>query len=186
MKTVPATLVFLAMVILALSSSGADDAVVLLPQTGQETAFAAGDDGNLKKGVAWPSPRLHDNGDGTVTDRVTGLVWLKDAHCLGSKTWVAALSSVGSLAHGTCGLADHSVAGHWRLPNVNELESLLDRSKSFPALPANHPFTGVQNNPYWSSTTFASTLVKAYEVNLGNGYVGSYDKASNNAVWPVK
>jgi hypothetical protein len=43
-----------------------------VPKTGQTTAYVAGNDGYLEKGVAWPDPRFTDNGDGTVTDNLTG------------------------------------------------------------------------------------------------------------------
>jgi hypothetical protein len=50
-------------------------------RTGQTMSFAAGDDGDIKAGVPFPSPRFTDNGDGTVTDHLTGLIWLKNAYC---------------------------------------------------------------------------------------------------------
>ena len=40
-----------------------------------------GQDGETQAGVAWPSPRFIDNRDGTVSDELTGLIWLKDANC---------------------------------------------------------------------------------------------------------
>ena len=52
-----------------------------MPKTGQTTCYATGDDGDLEKGVAWPNPRFTDNGNGTVTDNLTGLIWLKNANC---------------------------------------------------------------------------------------------------------
>ena len=45
-----------------------------------------GQDGELQAGVAWPEPRFIDNRDGTVTDNLTGLMWLKDAGCMGQAT----------------------------------------------------------------------------------------------------
>ena len=54
-----------------------------VPKTGQTTSFYSGDDGELQRGVIWPSPRFMDWGDGTVTDNLTGLMWLKDCECLG-------------------------------------------------------------------------------------------------------
>ncbi len=48
--------------------------------------------------------------------------------------------------------------GDWRLPNSKELFSLVDRSQSDPALPAEHPFTNIQpdvGDLYWSSTSYA-------------------------------
>ena len=52
----------------------------LVPQTGQTDYYAAGDDGALQKGVPWPTPRFTDNGNGTVTDNLTHLIWLKNAN----------------------------------------------------------------------------------------------------------
>jgi hypothetical protein len=53
-------------------------------KTGQTTSYATGDDGELSKGVVWPNARFADNGDGTVTDNLTGLMWLKNANCIQS------------------------------------------------------------------------------------------------------
>jgi len=71
-----------------------------VPKTGQTTTYAAGDDGALQKGVAWPTPRFTDNNNGTVTDNLTGLTWLRDASCLGFQTWANALAAANSLADG--------------------------------------------------------------------------------------
>src|SRR3990172_4596891 len=94
---------------------------VNLPQTGQKMSYTMGDDGNLQEGVAWPSPRFHDNNNGTVTDNLTGLIWLKDANCFGAKIWAVALTIANGLPNGQCGLNDGSKAGDWRLPNRKEL-----------------------------------------------------------------
>jgi hypothetical protein len=122
--------------------------LVPVTKTGQTTSYAAGDDGDLEKGVAWPDPRFTDHGDGTVTDNLTGLIWLKNANCFGRRTWNQALSECNNLANGSCGLTDGSSAGDWRLPNVRELQSLVDYSRYDPALPAGHPFSNVQSTYY--------------------------------------
>ena len=57
----------------------AGDKVASLARTGQITSYESGDDGSAVKGVAWPSTRFTDNLNGTVTDHLSGLVWLKDA-----------------------------------------------------------------------------------------------------------
>jgi len=123
------------------------------PKTGATTSWATGDDGDLEKGVAWPNPRFTDNGNGTVTDNMTGLIWLKDANAGdGTETWPDALTLCSALANGQQGLSDGSSSGDWRLPNIKELQSLIDFGQVGPALPDGHPFTDVQNSFYWSST----------------------------------
>ena len=157
-----------------------------IPKTGQTTSYGTRDDGDLQKGVAWPDPRFTDNSDGTVTDNLTGLIWLKNANCFGQQTWANALTSANNLDSGSCGLSDGSIAGNWRLPNVRELYSLIDFSHYNPALPSGHPFTGVQSSFYWSSTTFASFTDNAWIVNLNNGSVYNGNKTYTNYVWPVR
>jgi hypothetical protein len=167
---------------------------VQLPQTGQikcydtagyEIACAGtGHDGDIRAGVTWPSPRLTDNGNGTVTDNLTGLIWLKNADCINTNypsfrnnnsdtiTWQNALDFVRGINIGTysqCG------AGYsdWRLPNVNELMSLIDRSQDYPNfLPTGNQFTGV-GCWYWSSTNVRYELFR----NLGD---------NGSRVWPVR
>ncbi|HEY5974452.1 MAG TPA: DUF1566 domain-containing protein, partial [Geobacteraceae bacterium] len=115
----------------------AQAATVQLPQTGQANCYdvngngvncaGSGQDGNIRAGVALPSPRFTGNGDGTITDNLTGLVWLANADCFGAREWATAIGSANALANGACGLTDGSLAGQWRLPNKNELTSLLSR-----------------------------------------------------------
>lgn len=129
-------------------------------QTGQTVSFAPGDDGALQKGIAWPIPRFTDHGNGTFTDNLTGLIWLKQMDCLGQETWNNALASCNSLADGQCGLTDGSVQGDWRLPNVREFTSLVDYGKVDPALPSGYPFQGYipfVSAWWWTSTTNASS-----------------------------
>jgi Protein of unknown function (DUF1566) len=91
--------------------------------------YVAGDDGSLQTGVLLTYPRWIDHGNGTVTDTMTGLIWLKRADCI-HQPWVAAVAAVNSLANGQCGLTDGSLAGDWRMPNRNELQSLSDRMET--------------------------------------------------------
>ena len=169
----------------SLGSSGSEGAPVA--KTGQTTSYAAGDDGDLQKGVAWPNPRFTDNGDGTVTDNLTGLIWLKIANCDGLTNWADALTYCANLASGSCGLTDGSVAGEWRLPNAKEMQSLIDFGYDNPALPSGHPFTGVQSNYYWSGSTYAGITGRAWVVGVFHGAVDSGGKSANVAdVWPVR
>jgi hypothetical protein len=167
-----------------------------VPKTGQTDAHGIGDDGDFEKGVAWPIPRFTDNGNGTVTDNLTGLIWLKNANCFGTRTWNDALSDCNGLNSGECGLSDGSSVGDWRLPNRNELNSLI-AILYYPSLPntagtgpwaEGDPFTNVQNTFYWSSTTaFVYTTDYAFGVQMNGGWVDDKLKATTyNPVWPVR
>ena len=166
-----------------------------VPKTGQTSSYATGDDGDLQMGVPWPDPRFIDNGDGTVTDELTGLIWLKNANCPnGTKVWSASLTFANSLydgwtgdaSGGDCGLSDGSSAGAWRLPNVRELHSLIDFASTNPALPVGHPFTGVQMSYYWSSTKELISAGHAWVVYMYHGNVNSGDTDTSHYVWPVR
>lgn len=178
-----------------------------VPKTGQTLCYdpecigpclavpcpGTGQDGELQKGVAWPVPRFTDNGNGTVTDNLTGLIWLKNANCIGTEipgfdhdatvgdgmvtrqhalNFVAGLNSgtiagdEGVLYHTGCG--DTSKGGtqqsDWRLPNRFELESLLDLGQKGPSLPSGHPFLHVILDYYWTSS------YESYYVDWGVGW----------------
>src|SRR5262245_41797726 len=142
------------------------------PKTGQTVSIAPGDDGALQRGVPWPMPRFRDKGNGTVRDNLTGLIWLKDANCFqGIIGWSVALGEASALASGACGLSDGSRAGAWRLPNRNELASLLDLNKLNPALPSGHPFTNFQAGKYWTSTLRGPSGSTEWLVDFSDGSV---------------
>ncbi len=162
-----------------------------LPRTGQSRCYdvagveiscaGTGQDGEIQAGVAWPEPRFTDNGDGTLTDNLTGLIWLKNANCYDRVTWDDALSNADSLADGVCGLSDSSLFGDWRLPNVIELESLVHfdyhSQLSDPNIYTsnarwlnNQGFTATQNSGYWTSTTAPNHADRAYYVYMDFGY----------------
>jgi hypothetical protein len=151
----------------------------IIPQTGQKISYAAGDDGNLRIGKPWPAPRFADNGDGTVTDRLTGLMWTKNANqANGTLDWEEALLKSAACAEG--GYTD------WRLPNRNELESLIDLGSVHPALPSGHPFANVKANYYWSSTTTANGEDNAWILHFYIGMVTNGDKGGSHYVWYVR
>ena len=136
--------------------------------------------------VPFPEPRFIDNDDGTVRDNLTGLIWLKNANCFGTRTWDEAISDCNGLESGQCGLTDGSQAGDWRLPNLKELFSLIDHGMVAPALPSGHPFESVQNLNYWSSTTDVSFTDNAYRIFMLAGYMDSINKSGVFYVWPVR
>jgi hypothetical protein len=166
-----------------------------VPKTGQTECYetdgniidcaGTGQDGEYQYGTPCPEPRFTDNSNGTVTDNCTGLIWLKNANCFGIRAWATALNDTIVLASGSCGLTDGSIAGDWRLPNVKELQSLIDFGNENPALPSGHPFTGVQYQ-YWSSTTRIDSSGDAWVVYMGYGHVHDLNMASDYSVWPVR
>ena len=73
----------------------------------------------------------------------------------------------------------------WRLPTINELESLVDVKTHTPALPEDHPFVDVQNT-YCSSTSSAFEPDWAMVLHLNKGAVGVGRKnLFNFFVWGV-
>ncbi|HIJ84845.1 MAG TPA: DUF1566 domain-containing protein [Magnetococcales bacterium] len=134
--------------------------------------------------IKTPGSQHVDNGNGTVTDRLTDLIWLKNANCFGQQTWDAANASAAALASGQCGLTDGSAAGAWRLPTIMELKKNQDNT--WPVQTTNHPFSGVQTANYWSGSTYASDTSVAWYVSLGNGDVSNNVKTGGNYVWPVR
>jgi len=167
-------------------------------QTGRTTPYAPGDDGAIQAGVPWPVPRFTDKRNGTIEDRLTGLIWLRIAKCFGALRWPQALAAANTLAQGQCGLTDKSQPGEWRLPNVSELRSLVDVDFIRPALsnaagtaqwPEGDAFSGVQVNVYWSSTTLATRPDVAWFVHFEFGHTGHDSKEFGLTpywVWPVR
>ncbi|RZB30528.1 MAG: hypothetical protein SRB1_02808 [Desulfobacteraceae bacterium Eth-SRB1] len=126
--------------------------------------------------------RFQDHRDGTITDRRTGLMWSKNTDpAAGSFNWFQAVDAVAGLnAKKYCGYRD------WRLPDVNELASLVDRSIYAPSLPRGHPFLNIKVW-YWTGTTTADHSNHAWRIYffLGNIDYGHKQHMLNH-VWPVR
>jgi YD repeat-containing protein len=152
-----------------------------LPQTGQTVMRASGDDGDVKSGLSWPSPRFAA-GTGAeadcITDELTGLMWARSPEGV-QKNWINALGYSNNL--NLCGYAD------WRLPNVNELESLTQAGQANGAAWLNNQgFSNAQAAGYWTSTAYAMWLTSAWTVDMMDGVVADLDKASGAYVLPVR
>jgi|WetSurMetagenome_2_1015567.scaffolds.fasta_scaffold00033_43 hypothetical protein len=125
-----------------------------------------------------------NNGDGTVTDNVSGLIWQKCSAeqnyqtCSGAAmdmVWADALTYCNNLALGG-GTA-------WRLPDVMELKSLADSSRHDPAINTTY-FPSTVSTGYWSSTTYVyystnSWCDYAWYVNFHDGFVYNYGKSNH-------
>ena len=139
----------------------------------------SGQDGEFRSGVRWPEPRFEEAGS-MVVDRLTNLCWRSSADLTGRpSTWEEALKAVTDLNQQQGGTYS------WRLPNINELESLVDCSAHSPALPHGHPFRDVREG-YWSSTTSMFEPDWAWALYLTKGAVGvGQKKGAHFSVWAV-
>lgn len=149
--------------------------------------------------------RYVDLGDGTIFDRHTGLVWLKDADCafLSPKNWNEAKQQAALLESGLCGLSDGSWAGDWRLPTKTEWMATIAEAKAMGCVdPVLTDMTGrscysggapwalnlrISGCGYWTSTPHFSQPDVAPYVHLsqGNFGPGAIENECFNA-WPVR
>ncbi len=156
------------------------DGLIKLPKTGQVISYASGDDGNQQKGVDWPTPRFTDLKDGTIIDNLSGLIWTRDANLPRRKVnWYEALDFIkemNSNRYSNFGYSD------WRLPNIIELESLVNADS------INYfPFINRRGGWYWSSTSNAYDPSHAW-VNNTFGYLTALFKNTiyYTFLWPVR
>jgi uncharacterized protein DUF1566 len=177
------------------------------PATGQTKAYQADkndgipgavnvpDDGTLQRGAPLQYKVLND---GTIQDVNTGLIWevkcsicsVQD-HLHGVKNsyrwsgngsqetiwdWLDDLN-----AEGGTGYAGHN---DWRIPNVRELESIVDYGGSFPTI--DPVFGSTAMGYYWSSSTYVGVPSLARDVHFGAGGVGYDDKTNKFCVRAVR
>ncbi|WP_201246557.1 DUF1566 domain-containing protein [Halochromatium salexigens] len=125
-----------------------------------------------------PDSRFQDNGNGTVTDLATGLIWkqcaegLSGAGCAtGSAqtfSWQVALQHAEAAVFAGSDL--------WRLPNKNELASLVELRCYNPAINERY-FPNTPSNWFWSSSPYASYSGFAWSVQISIGNVSSHGKS---------
>jgi hypothetical protein len=156
-----------------------------IPRTGQRACFDerghivpcpdSGQDAEFNMGQPWPESRFSRQGN-EILDHLTNLVWLDPGEIkTGPLNWEQALEAVLNIR-----------GKKWRLPNINELESLVDASAHSPALLRGHPFTGL-NDGYWSSTTSIFEPDWAYVLYLNKGAVGvGFKPGPEFFVWPAR
>ena len=151
------------------------------------TCTGTGQDGALQKGTA---RSYTSNADGTITDNSTGLVWEKltsDAtihDVINLYTWAQAFQKVADL--NTAIFAGHN---DWRLPNVNELQTLADYGRLNPAIDpvfnnGSNSFT--QSAYYWSSTTYQYNSFFAWGLHFFDGDVVACSRGSSCYVRAVR
>jgi len=172
--------------------------IAFVPQTGQTSALPldpapTGSDGNLQKGKVWPVPRfVGDASANCITDKLTGLMWVRDLNTVNSGSTLDWNTALTMAANGNwCGYND------WRVPNINELRSLVNFGVASSATWLNTliadgggGFSNIQlQSFYWSSTSSASDATLAWVANVDTGIFGSGAlkvNASNYHLLPVR
>lgn len=159
--------------------------VLLLAANAQASSLCANGNENTAITATTPNTDFSDNGDGTVTHHTTGLIWQRcslgqswdGTDCTGSAgdfTWAEALAAT----------PQHSLGGFsdWRLPNKNELASIVEYRCYQPAI-NNQMFPNTTPGWYWSSSPDANFSGYARFVNFNDGGGSSSGKGYN---YPVR
>ncbi len=107
-----------------------------------------------------------DNGDGTVTDQGTGLVWMRDTPDRDDDGFPDPMGW--SEAIGYCEGLEFAGHGDWRLPNIQELRSIVKYDTHDPAIDTS--VFSARSEFYWSSTSVVSDPENAWGVDFGSGY----------------
>jgi hypothetical protein len=170
-----------------------------LPKTGQTTSIVTNDDGTYQKGKPSSGTHYQDNGDGTITDNATGLMWVKDPSlCGGSSypnTWASALNTPAPMDCDTgapitaCEALTYATYSDWRAPNIKELQSIVNYGRENPAIGEStleSPWAHTQSDVYCSSTNGASYNGFYWQINFTDGSVFNYGEHGTGYVRCVR
>lgn len=135
--------------------------------------------------------RFVDNKDGTITDTATNLMWIKNGwrlEFISALPWFEALDKVRSFKYRNY--------TDWRLPTIEEWNSLIDTNKQNPALVEPNPFENIISHmPYWSKTEFTydknhicdeNCTFDSYIVLLWSGTTYHQKKSNRAFILPVR
>ncbi len=114
-----------------------------------------------------PTNRYAIPGDGSALDTATSLDWQGNLDPT-TRNWQEAKASCAGLA---------LAGGHWRLPNMKELQTLIDEGRMDPAIDT-AAFPGTAGQAFWTASPLASTLPEAWFVNFYTGV--SYTNVESN------
>lgn len=140
--------------------------LVLMPQ---DIVFAADKAFNTKGDAA------------LVEDKWTGLVWNRNANLAEFPlSWEEAFQFVQEMNR-----CQHSGRSDWRLPEREELFSLVSHQNINPCLPENHPFRNTFDGYYWTRTNCSRLPNQAWYIHMGGARVYRGMKHGSYMVWPV-
>jgi hypothetical protein len=122
--------------------------------------------------------RFVNNADGTVTDLLTNLMWLQQPN---------QEPVVYKEAVEFCWYLAHHGYNDWRLPTIEELKGITDQKQQNPALPQNHPFSGIKTYAlYWSTSEHKFGPEYVYGMSLWYGKITYIKKTNEGFIWPVR
>lgn len=148
-----------------------------LPRTGQTAtyhpnqAYDLGDDGVVRAGHPRSGQRFSDLGNGTIFDAATGLIWQKADSSSQAYGGISGKASWADAFDYIAGLNQAKLGGHgdWRLPNAKELHAIVNMGTWLPAV--FYIFSGMQQAPYWSGTTYHLYPENAYQIHFAEGFL---------------
>ncbi len=119
-----------------------------------------------------PTGDFVDNKDGTVTHKTTGLTWMR---CAMGQKWTGSSCSgtESTYTYEQAVALKRTFAGKsgWRLPNIAELQTLVERENTQPAI-NNTLFPNTSNDAFWSSSPYVGDAYNAWYVYFNYGSVG--------------
>lgn len=152
--------------------------------------------------------RFVDCGNGTVTDTVSGLIWLEEVDCIGQMDWATANQTAALLFDGAtigagggdCGLSDGSRPGDWRLATTEEWKTIMkasctqiplvgNGSPAFGCFIDNEWANGVLStlgDNHWTSLAAGNNATVATVAYLDGGVFGDDLRTNSHSVWPVR
>jgi hypothetical protein len=146
------------------------------------SSYAYGQTCNSNITTTKPDSRYTDNNNGTITDSVTNLMWKECSEGYTSSTtscdtgtpeslnWITSHQQVQSV--NTAGFASYN---DWRLPNKNELLSLVEFKCDSPSINQT-VFPNTLSAKYWSSTPFIGAGINAWSTDFTDGYTYMWNK----------
>ncbi|AGA89310.1 Protein of unknown function (DUF1566) [Thioflavicoccus mobilis 8321] len=148
--------------------------LVLLCVTGTAVAQNCRDD--ILAGVV--PPHFQDNGDGTITDLATGLIWKQCTEGSNGSDCGEGHPALFTYPVALRIAADAEFAGsdHWRLPTKEELDTLADRNCQDPVIDIRY-FPNTPADWFWSASTGGGATYYAWGVNFADGKVGGDAKS---------